>query len=47
MTSLRAGDSGSQCLCACGAEADGLQPQMTMQRASRAVRGSKPASDVP
>ena len=32
----------SQCLWACGAEADGLAPHTSMQAASRALRGSKP-----
>jgi hypothetical protein len=39
--------SSSQCSCAWGAEADGLAPQITTQRASRIVLGSKPSTDVP
>src|SRR5205807_1340019 len=42
-----AGDSGSQCSCWCGADAEGLAPHTTMQAESRAVRGSKPSTEVP
>ena len=41
------GASPSQCSSWWGAEADGFAPQTTMQAESRAVRGSKPSSDVP
>ena len=41
------GASGSHCSCWWGAEADGLAPHTRMHFASRAVRGSKPSSDVP
>ena len=43
-TTTRAGDSGSQCSWACGAEAEGFAPQTRMQAESRAVSGSKPTS---
>ena len=39
--------SGSQWSCWWGADADGFAPQTRMQAASRALRGSKPSSEVP
>ena len=45
--SPRPGASPSQCSCWCGPDADGFAPQTTMHAASRAVRGSKPVTELP